>query len=156
MSEQQSKFYAPLLSIFGGGLLAGMLGGLIGFLFALSWAAPESIGGGFSGFLWRLLAGVVTGGGSGFAVGTILAWHGGMMGSIIDRAEGAPAWGIVTGGMVGVSLGPVGCGALGLLFGNLAGGAALGLLVGPLCGVIAWEAGFWSADYFRGSRAMAQ
>ena len=154
MSDQQSKFYAPLLSVFGGAMAAGLLGGVIGFIVVLSWNAPESIESDFHRFVWRVFAGVMTGGVGVFPIGVALAWHGGMLGAIVDRAEGAPAWGVITGVVMGASLGPLTCGFFGLLFGNLASGVVLGLVLGPLAGVIAWQTGFWSADYFRGTKGL--
>ena len=147
-----SQYYAPALSTVGGAVIAAAGGATLGVIVALSsWDKPITMESSFFGFLWKLFGGLMVGGVPALFVGGVLGWHGGIFGSTTDRAGSAPLWGIITGGLVGVSLAPVLGAVLGLPFGHLTAGAILGLILGPLTGVLAWEIGFWYADVKRGA-----
>lgn len=149
MSES-SQYYAPALSTLGGAGAATVAGATIGAIVALvSWSQPVTIESDFFGFLWKLIGGLLVGGVPGLLIGGTAGWHGGIFGSTTDRAGSAPLWGIVTGGVLGISIAPVLGGVVGLCFGHLVGGAVLGLILGPLVAIAAWEIGFWYADFFR-------
>ncbi len=149
MSES-SQYYAPALSTLSGAGIAAIGGATIGAIVAISsWSQPVTMQSDFFGFLWKLVGGLLVGGVPALFVGGAMGWHGGIFGSTTDRAGSSPLWGIVTGAVLGASIAPVLGGVVGLFFGHLLGGAVLGLILGPLVAVLAWEAGFWYADFFR-------
>ena len=80
-----------------------------------------------------------------------------VMGATPDaRSEGGFAWGLLTGLVIGGSLGPVFAGVAGLAAEYFLGGSGylvrallFGVFAGPFLGVIGWEAAYWVADIFR-------
>jgi hypothetical protein len=140
----------------GAGLLASTVLGLgAGFVAVGFWPWPEEAG---EGFAWvgsaagMVLSGVVVGGLIGLVVGTSLAWHGGIIGSTVDRGDAAPIYGVLTGIVLGGSFGPVLGGVLGLLLGQLLGGAVFGLILGPIVGIVGWQTAYWMSDFTRGNQ----
>jgi hypothetical protein len=98
---------------------------------------------------------------TGLAVGAILGFHGGTLGAAAEtRSLAAPLWGILAGLVVGASLGPVFAAVASVAVGYFLDSSAyfalaalFGLFAGPLLGVVAWEAGYWLADFLRATRS---
>jgi hypothetical protein len=156
MSESTEHDDKAMLKGIGAGLVVTTGIGLVaGFLAATAlWPWPAELGEGFA-YFWNstlvVLTGVAIGGAIGLVVGTALAWHGGIIGSTLDRGDAAPIFGVLTGIVMGGSFGPVLGAVFGLAIGQLAGGAIFGLVLGPIVGIIGWESAYWMADFSRGS-----
>lgn len=133
-------------------LALGLTAGLVAALGFWPWPADtgNSAFAAMLNFAGVLTSGLVTGGAIGLFMGASLAWHGGILGSTLDRGDAAPIYGVLTGIVLAGSLSPLIGGVLGLLFGQLLGGALLGLVLGPLVGITGWEIGYWTADFYRG------
>lgn len=146
---------AKLKGIVAGTLASLALGLTAGLVAALGfWPWPAEVGESALASMWNfagvLTSGLVTGGTIGLLMGASLAWHGGNLGSTLDRGDAAPLFGVLTGIVLAGSLSPLIGGVLGLFFGQLLGGALLGLVLGPLVGITGWEIGYWTADFYRG------
>ncbi len=148
-----SRYYAPMFSVVGGGVAVALFGAAVGLFVALaSWQPPELAESSAYAYGSLAFSGLAIGGWIGLVVGMILAWHGGIIGSILDRGDAAPLWGVFTGIIGGFTGGPVLGAVLGLGLGHFVAGGLLGTFFGPVAGVVAWEFGYWSADFLRAGR----
>ena len=96
--------------------------------------------------------GAICGGAMALVIGFVMSWHGGAIGGSPARCATAAIWGIIPGGLVGLSLGPMLGAAAGLPFGQLVGGGWIGLLAGWIVGIAAWELAFSSDEIIEALR----
>lgn len=142
-------------------VLAALLGGAAALIVAIgSWPAPPGSSGA-GGYFALAVSGACVGAAAGFAVGGLLAFHGSMLGGSLEvRSANAPQWGLISGLVAGISVGPLIAGAVGLAVNHflegsayLARSAEFGLIAGPLLGILGWQTAFWFSDFLRQKKA---
>ena len=134
-----------------GTLVAGGAGTVLGIAVALSsWGNPEALnppsGTGLA------FAGAAVGGISSLFIGWLMAWNAAALKASGQDVPASSLWGLATGAVLGLSLGPPVCASIGVILGQIGldqfvNGLIFGLLFGLVSGVLGWQASFWARTF---------
>ena len=143
------------LSVGVGTLVAGGTGTVLGIAVALtSWGNPEALNPHSGGAL--AFAGAAVGGISSFFIGWLMAWNAAALRASGQHVPASSLWGLATGSVLGLSLGPPICAAIGVLLAQIGldqfvNGLFFGLFFGLVAGVLGWQASFWARTFLPAS-----
>ena len=137
---------ASWLGILSGTGVTAIAGGLVGFAYYSMGALepPKGSEEGFYQFVWLLSSGLILGIVPLMSIGFCAAWHGASVGADPEPLSMAPVWGVATGAVLGLSLGPFLGWGCGMVLGFPITGGVMGFY-GVLAGILGWEAGFFGS-----------